>query len=222
MRFRTVLMMTMISLSLITVGCTKAMDKKITKENYDSLLEEIRKNASEDDWKKVQGIVMLAKMGRIAGKSEMDILEGKSFNEIIENFKKKNEEELKAAKDEEDKSQQLAQLFEVIEWSKATKTDRYEISRSVILSLKLKNKMDKSMDAFEGSILVYDKLKNKLGEFHIKETQTLAAGAERKLSYDIPTIDFQNNVKEIYATNGSDLRFQFKPSKVLLKDGTTM
>ncbi|WP_413612428.1 hypothetical protein [Bdellovibrio sp. HCB-110] len=222
MKLNPILRLTVFSILFVSLGCTKPMDKKITKDNYNELLEDIRKNASEEDWKKVQAITMMAKMGSLAGKTEMELLEGKSFNQIIDNIKKKNEADLKAAKDEEDKAEQLAQLFEVIEWRKSNKTDAYGITQSVILSLKLKNKMDKEMDAFEGSILVYDKLQNKLGEFLIKDTELLAAGAERKLSFNFSTIDFKNNVKEIYATNGKDLRFRFKPTRVLLKDGTTL
>lgn len=198
------------------------MDKKITKENYSQIVEEVRKKASEEDWKKVEAIQMMARMGSLAGKSEMDILEGKSFNEIINNIKKNNEAELKAAKEESDHAEKLTQNFEVVSWTKGTHSDEYGISKKVSISLELKNKMNRDVDAFEGHIFVYDKLQNQLGKFRIKETDVLKANSARKLSYEVSTVNFQNRVQEIYDTKGADLRFKFEATKVLLKDGTTL
>lgn len=228
------LMASLIATLLMTsVACTSPMDTKITKENYSEVVEKIRKNSTEEEWKKVAAVMMLAKLGGITGKSEAELMEGKSFNEIIKNIKEgeekeskaakeREEKELKAAKDEADHAAKLTAMFEEVNWTKGVASDEYGIRKVVRLTLKLKNKTEKDLEAFEGRITVYDKLQNKLGAWNIKHTDKMKAGKADSMVYEFPTMDFRNNVKEIYNTKGSDLKFKFEATKVLLADGSTL
>lgn len=68
------------SLTLLA-GCTDPMDTKITRENYYSVMEKIRKTTSEKEWQQVQTIQMVA---RASKEGEVKFLEGNSFREIVD------------------------------------------------------------------------------------------------------------------------------------------
>ena len=83
------------------------MEKKITKDNYDSILEDIRKKSDKKDFEKVQAIVLsLTLANGLGGKDPIEILKGKSFRDHIEKFKnqekrskcKRRSEQIKSSK----------------------------------------------------------------------------------------------------------------------------
>ena len=81
-------------LTILLLGCSKSlMDTKITKENYNSLVEKIRGGSDELKILKVDMAIQGAEIvTESKNKSVAEILEGKSFNEHAEKLKDLMEE----------------------------------------------------------------------------------------------------------------------------------
>ncbi|MDD0851616.1 hypothetical protein HBN50_00860 [Halobacteriovorax sp. GB3] len=212
-------------------GCSDPMNTKITKENYKKVLEGVRKNTDEKTYEKVQAIVKLAEFAKLGGKDPIDFLEGKSFNEHLNYFKHKAEEEqvrlkqeelkaLQVAKAAEDKIKERSQYLKTLSWIKKKSKDKYGFNKKVVVGIHMQNMKNKDIDAFEGTIYIYDKLNNQLAKLGVKSTDVIKAGSKSNLTWVFPTIDFSNNMKEVYETSPGSLKFRFEPSKILLKNGT--
>lgn len=77
---------------------TNPMNTKVTRKNYDNVIERIRKNSSKDDYQKVQAVIAMAELASLGdNKDKIDYLEGKSFNQMIKKIQKNLEEENKEA-----------------------------------------------------------------------------------------------------------------------------
>ena len=70
------------------------MNTKVTRKNYDNVIERIRKNSSKDDYQKVQAVIAMAELASLGdNEDKIDYLEGKSFNQMIKKIQKNLEEE---------------------------------------------------------------------------------------------------------------------------------
>ena len=77
---------------------TNPMNIKVTRKNYDNVIERIRKNSSKDDYQKVQAVIAMAELVSLGdNEDKIDYLEGKSFNQMIKKIQKNLEEENKEA-----------------------------------------------------------------------------------------------------------------------------
>ena len=77
---------------------TNPMNTKVTRKNYDNVIERIRKNSSKDDYQKVQAVIAMAELASLGdNEDKIDYLEGKSFNQMIKKIQKNLEEENKEA-----------------------------------------------------------------------------------------------------------------------------
>ena len=73
---------------------TNPMNIKVTRKNYDNVIERIRKNSSKDDYQKVQAVIAMAELVSLGdNEDKIDYLEGKSFNQMIKKIQKNLEEE---------------------------------------------------------------------------------------------------------------------------------
>lgn len=69
---------------------TNPMNTKVTRKNYDNVIERIRKNSSKDDYQKVQAVIAMAELASLGdNEDKIDYLEGKSFNQMIKKIQKK-------------------------------------------------------------------------------------------------------------------------------------
>ena len=212
-----------IFLMIFLVSCGEnPMDTKITKENYEKVVEKIRKKASKEDYEKTEAIISLSKIASMGG-DHIALIEGKSFNEIIINMQEAQEREeerrLQKARREAKKAEILGKYLESINWEKSTYTGKYGFNKSVVIKVLIKNKTNKNIDAFEGVINIFDKLKNQLASLGVKSTSSLKKNSQENVGWKFSTIDYENKMEEIYNTKAEDLYFEFKPTKVLLEDG---
>lgn len=68
---------------------TNPMNTKVTRKNYDNVIERIRKNSSKDDYQKVQAVIAMAELASLGdNKDKINYLEGKSFNQMIKRIQK--------------------------------------------------------------------------------------------------------------------------------------
>ena len=147
---------------LISSIILNPMNAKITRKNYDNVVEKIRKNASKDDYEKVQAVIAMAEMASWGeDKDKIDLLEGKSFNKMIKTIQKNIEQGKKEIEYQKsiakEKSKIRDEYFEVLSWSyDIIKIDQFE--KGVKIYLEAKNKKNVDIEAFEGVLIVKDKL----------------------------------------------------------------
>jgi hypothetical protein len=221
--FSIILVVSVFSILLLVQTIFKnPMDIEITSKNYDSIVEKIRKHSSKADYEKAQAIISLSKFASLAGKEPINRLEGKSFNQLATEMKEKaqkeQEESLQKAAIENEKLNIRKSVLNSIKWQKENRSDYY--TNYVFIGVTLKNFKNKNIDAFEAEIGVYDKLKNKLATLYMKSTDKLPKNSTQVFSKGYSTIDFSNNIQEIYNTKSQDLYFEFKPTKILFTDGS--
>ena len=210
----------------ILISCSNPMNKKLTKENYRDVLNEVRKKSSDEDFAKVQGLVQLMAFSSAFQKDKNveEQLEGKTFNEIIKSMKENQEksktENLKTAIEEAGKEQLRQEHLDVIKWTKKNKkSGKYILRESVEIGATFQNKKTKDIDAFEGKILVFDKLGNEIMDFYIKDTDGIKAKKKSKGTWS-KSVKFKG--EELFRTPASKLKFKFIPTKILFKDETVL
>lgn len=206
-------------------GCTDPMKTEITKENYSSLTEKIRKKVSQQEWEKIQAVQGLARLaGASEGKSEVDVLQGMTFEQAINRIQTAVQEQelskLKAAQEEQQKSQRLALYIEFDSFSKSSIDNQFDFMKKIRLGVGAKNRANQDIEAFEGTLEIFDKLGNQLANLSIKSTTPIKAGSSESLIWEFPKTDFNNKMDEVFNSKPEDLKMQIKLSKILLKDGT--
>ena len=73
---------------IFLASCSNPMNKKLTKENYKEVLEEVRKGGRREEFEQVQSLMVVLKMQEVFTKQSVgETLEGRTFSEIIENIK---------------------------------------------------------------------------------------------------------------------------------------
>ena len=209
----------------VVVSSSNPMNKALTKENYKAVVDEIRKESSAEDFQKVQGIMLMMTFAGVLSEDKKfnEVVKGKSFNDLIDHVKNRDKEREEEAKAAEKKASQgvgeREKYLEISHWNKTTQTDAYSINKKVVIEVTARNKKSEAIDAFQGKVYIYDKLDNKLADLSVKATKGLAGKSKDKVVWIFSTIDFQNNMKEVYRSPASHLKFKFKSTKILLKNG---
>jgi len=204
-------------------GCTNPMDTKITKENYREVVKKVRAKSSPEEIEKMEAILIMAKIGTLTGQTEEEILEGKSFNDVIKNINAKKIEQQEQQKRSIAQSNKLTDFFKIGTWKKESIQGRFKFDQKVRISVDITSKLDKEVGAFEGAVLIFDKLDNELANLPIKMTnQNVEPMANFDLSMNLSYSDLGNNMDEIFSTKAGDLKFLLLFKRVRLADGTDL
>ena len=207
---------------LISSIILNPMNAKITRKNYDNVVEKIRKNASKDDYEKVQAVIAMAEMASWGeDKDKIDLLEGKSFNKMIKTIQKNIEQGKKEIEYQKsiakEKSKIRDEYFEVLSWSyDIIKIDQFE--KGVKIYLEARNKKNVDIEAFEGVLIVKDKLNNVILESKLTANIEFPKNSEEVFNWTISEIDNYTGVREISKFNGrgQDLTFYFDLEKIIV------
>ena len=197
------------------------MDIKITEKNYDAVVEKIRKNASKDDYEKVQAVILLAQLAS-TGENEapIKIMEGKSFKEMIKKIKhnaEESEQKQELQKSVEKEKQKIRNTYiKSLEWNWEVAKDASNPYIKVLnVTMKAKNTKDVDIEAFEANIGMYDKLDNEIASIDVKCTKKLPKNAEADFNWTVSEMDNLDAVTAMSKENG-DIYFEFKPTKLLV------
>lgn len=157
------------------------MNTKITRKNYDNVIEKIRKHSSKENYEKVQAVTAMAEMASWGeDKDKIDIIEGKSFNQMIKTIQKNIEQEEKEAEEQKAISAKKQKIrdeylkFDNYTWE--VKTVNYQ--NRLVITVEIENLKNVDIEAFEGVINISDKLDNNLGDFKIKNTKVIPKKAK--------------------------------------------
>lgn len=197
---------------------TNPMNTKITRKNYDNVIEKIRKHSSKENYEKVQAVIAMAEMASWGeDKDKIDIIEGKSFNQMIKTIQKnieqeeKETEEQKAISAEKQKIRDEYLKFDNYTWE--VKTVNYQ--NRLIITVEIENLKNVDIEAFEGVINISDKLDNNLGDFKIKNTKVIPKKAKADVDMTFYDDEYYTEIKTINRQNG-DLYFSFTPTKLIV------
>ena len=189
---------------------TNPMNIKVTRKNYDNVIERIRKNSSKDDYQKVQAVIAMAELVSLGdNEDKIDYLEGKSFNQMIKKIQKNLEEENKEAEQQKIRDEYLK--FDNYTWE--VKTSNYQ--SNLIITAEIENLKDIDIEAFEGIISISDKLDNNLGDFKIKNTKIIPKKAKADIDITFYEDEYYSEIKDISRQSG-DLYFSFTPTKLIV------
>lgn len=215
------LLIILILLFVISI-LTNPMNTKITRKNYDNVVEKIRKNSSKENYEKVQAVIAMAEMASWGeDKDKIDIIEGKSFNQMIKTIQKNIEQEEKEAEQQKavaiEKQKIREQYFEVRSWSYDI-VNIHPYEKGVKIYLEAENKKNIDIDAFEGILTVKDKLGNIVLETKLTCNINFPKKSEEVFNWTLSEIDYYSAVKDISQFNGKDgaLTFYFDISKLIV------
>lgn len=209
-------------MTLTINALTNPMNTKITKSNYYSVLEKVRKKATKDDFEKVQAIITMSELASLGGnENSLDYLEGKSFNQMIKQITKNLEEQEKDIVIQKniakEKSKIRKKYIEVISWSyDIINIKPYE--KGIKIYLEAKNKKNIDIEAFEGILTVKDKLGNSLLETTLTCNINFPKNSEEVFNWTVSEMDDYNAVKDIsqFDGKGDALTFYFDITKLIV------
>ncbi len=197
---------------------TNPMNTKITRKNYDNVIKKIRKHSSKENYEKVQAVIAMAEMASWGeDKDKIDIIEGKSFNQMIKTIQKNIEQEEKEAEEQKAISAEKQKIrdeylkFDNYTWE--VKTVNYQ--NRLIITVEIENLKNVDIEAFEGVINISDKLDNNLGDFKIKNTKVISKKAKADVDITFYHDEYYTEIKTISRQNG-DLYFSFTPTKLIV------
>lgn len=209
-----------ISFAILTFKLlTNPMNTKVTRKNYENVIERIRKNSSKDDYEKVQAVIAMAELASLgSNEDKLDYIEGKSFNQMIKKIQKNLQEEKREAEQQKAISAEKQKIrdgylnFDNYTWE--VKTLNYQ--SNLIITAEIENLKDVDIEAFEGIISISDKLDNILGNFKIKNTKIIPKNAKADIDMTFYEDEYYSEIKAISRQNG-DLYFSFTPTRLIVK-----
>ncbi len=209
-----------ISFAILTFKLlTNPMNTKVTRKNYENVIERIRKNSSKDDYEKVQAVIAMAELASLdSNEDKLDYIEGKSFNQMIKKIQKNLQEEKKEAEQQKAISAEKQKIrdgylnFDNYTWE--VKTLNYQ--SNLIITAEIENLKDVDIETFEGIISISDKLDNILGNFKIKNTKIIPKNAKADIDMTFYEDEYYSEIKAISRQSG-DLYFSFTPTRLIVK-----
>jgi len=203
----------------LIISCSTPLDKKYNEENFESDAKEIKESGklSNDDALIMAGWIMKAKL-------KGDNLEGKTYNEIINEAKdyKKEQEVLavKAKLEEEEKRQRLGSALTVAMYDKGYQ--EYSYQEYLTYSFAFENKLDKDIRAFKGSISIQDLFDSEIKSISLTIDDPIKAGETFKNTYTTDYNQFRDEDTRLKTKDMDDLKVVWTPEKIIFTDGTTL
>ncbi|TRO65487.1 hypothetical protein [Christiangramia sabulilitoris] len=206
-------------LGLIMISCSSPLDKNYNKETMQEDLKQIGESGNVDDDEKKLIAGWIFKSG-LTGES----LEGKSYSDILEEAKnyKKEQEELaaRAQKEEEERRSKLGAALTVAMYDKGYEEFRYQ--EYLTYGLAFKNKSDKNIRAFKGSLSIKDLFDTEIKSINLTIDDPIKAGETHKATYTTDYNQFMDSDSRLKNKDLDDLVIVWNPEKIIFDDGTTL
>ena len=203
----------------LTFSCSTPLDKKYSEETFETDAKEIKEGGklSEEDALIMAGWIMRSKL-------KGENLEGKTYNEIIEEAKDyKKEQELLAEKaklEEEEKRQRLGSALTVAMYDKGF--EKYDYQEYLTYSLAFENKTEKNIRAFKGSISIQDLFDTEIKSINLTIDDPIKSGETFKGNYTTDYNQFRDEDTRLKSKDMDDLKVVWTPEKIIFADGTTL
>lgn len=205
--------------AILAFSCSTPLDKKYSEETFETDAKEIKESGklSEEDALIMAGWIMRSKL-------KGENLEGKTYNEIIEEAKDyKKEQELLAEKaklEEEEKRQRLGSALTVAMYDKGF--EKYDYQEYLTYSLAFENKTEKDIRAFKGSISIQDLFDTEIKSINLTIDDPIKAGETFKGTYTTEYNQFRDEDTRLKSKDMDDLKVVWTPEKIIFADGTTL
>jgi hypothetical protein len=205
--------------AILAFSCSTPLDKKYSEETFETDAKEIKESGklSEEDALIMAGWIMRSKL-------KGENLEGKTYNEIIEEAKDyKKEQELLAEKaklEEEEKRQRLGSALTVAMYDKGF--EKYDYQEYLTYSLAFENKTEKDIRAFKGSISIQDLFDTEIKSINLTIDDPIKAGETFKGTYTTDYNQFRDEDTRLKSKDMDDLKVVWTPEKIIFADGTTL
>lgn len=205
--------------AILTFSCSTPLDKKYSEETFETDAKEIKESGklSEEDALIMAGWIMRSKL-------KGENLEGKTYNEIIEEAKDyKKEQELLAEKaklEEEEKRQRLGSALTVAMYDKGF--EKYDYQEYLTYSLAFENKTEKDIRAFKGSISIQDLFDTEIKSINLTIDDPIKASETFKGTYTTDYNQFRDEDTRLKSKDMDDLKVVWTPEKIIFADGTTL
>lgn len=205
--------------AILTFSCSSPLEKKYSEESFETDAKEIKESGklSEEDALIMAGWIMRSKLNG-------ENLEGKTYNEIIEEAKDyKKEQELLAEKaklEEEEKRQRLGSALTVAMYDKGYQ--EYDYQEYLTYSFAFENKTEKDIRAFKGSISIQDLFDTEIKSINLTVDDPIKAGETFKGTYTTNYNQFRDEDTRLKSKDMDDLKVVWTPEKIIFTDGTTL
>ena len=206
-------------LAILTFSCSTPLNKKYNEETFETDAKEIKESGklSNEDALIMAGWIMRSKL-------KGENLEGKTYNEIIEEAKDyKKEQELLAEKaklEEEEKRQRLGSALTVAMYNKGY--EKYSYQEYLTYSLAFENKTEKDIRAFKGSISIQDLFDTEIKSINLTIDDQIKAGETFKGTYTTDYNQFRDEDTRLKSKDMDNLKVVWTPEKIIFTDGTTL
>lgn len=223
---KTIFTLTIAGLLFTLTSCNNPLNKKYNEDNLDKDLKEIveSKKADTTDMGYIAMYIMRAKM---LGEK----LEGKTYNDILENAKElrkkaeKEEAEAKAladkvAKEEQEKREMFGKILTVALYDKGYYKGDWE--DYLTYEVAYENKGNKDIKAVKGSLLITDLFDQKIKAINLVEDEGIPAGKIVKRSYTTDYNQFLDEDTRLISKSIKDIKVVWTPEKIIFGDGTTL
>ncbi|MBL7559850.1 hypothetical protein JAO71_08550 [Olleya sp. YSTF-M6] len=204
---------------LLLISCSTPLDKKYNEANFESDAKEIKESGklSEEEAKLMVGYILKAKL-------RGENIEGKSYNEIIQTAKDFKKEQLQLAEksriEEENKRQKLSSALTVAMYDKGY--DKYDYQDYLTYSFVFKNKTDKEIRAFKGSVSIQDLFDTEIKVINLIVDDAINSGETVRKTYTSDYNQFKDEDSRLRNKDMEDLKIIWTPEKIIFADGSTL
>lgn len=218
----------------VIVGCSNVKNKKITEQNKDKILEELKnsKDLTVEEVGLLQAyMIRQGVTSALSGDKNANLLPtGKTIGQVIEeqrkwvadeNERERQDKERRAkAQAEADKQRRaLLDSLSVTVYEKGFTSENFQ--DYITMKFAYENHTDKPIRGFKGDIEFDDLFGDKIKVSSLTEDEPLAAGQTRRVSKTLNYNQFIDADKKLRSTELSNLKIVWKPSQILFVDGSS-
>lgn len=214
-------------------ACSSVKSKKITAENKDKILEEIKnsKELTVEETQLLMGYVMRHGVAKGFGRDDQLPLEGKTIGEIIdaqrqwaegvkvkETAEKETREKAKAA--EEKQRGALLQALSVTLYDKGFTNVSYQ--DYITMKFSYENTAGKDVRGFKGTVVFKDLFGDEIKSVSLKEDNVLKAGETKRVERTLDYNQFMKDDTRLKNTTLDNLKVEWQPETIMFADGSSL
>ncbi|OOQ62138.1 hypothetical protein [Mucilaginibacter pedocola] len=215
-----------IALAIFLSSCSNPLNRKYSDATMIDDVKAIRES-NKLDTAELSAMALYVVGAKFTGEN----LEGKTYQEILDSAreakKKRDKQEAeekalaaKAEAEEKAKAEQFNKILTVAVYDKGYEEADYE--DYITYKISFQNKGSKDIRAFKGSLTVTDLFDSEIKSFNMTMDDGVKAGATFSDTYTTKYNQFMDEDVRLKNKDFKDLKFSFKPLKVIFADGTTL
>lgn len=206
----------LLAVILMILSCSSPLDKKYNEKTLEQDAKEIKESGklSDEDAELLIGWILKSKLSG-------EIIEGKSYSEIVKKAKdyKKEQKELaeKVKQNEEKKRERLGLALTVALYEKGYQ--EYDYQEYITYSLAFENKTDKEIRALKGTLTINDLFDSEIKSISLTIDERISSKATHKGVYTTDFNQFKDEDVRLKNKSLDDLKVVWTPEKIIFSDG---